>query len=86
MESVQLIDELRALVVEELDLREVDPAELGADAPLFGGSLALDSLDALQLVVAVEERWGVRVPEGDEAREILRTLSSLADFVAARAP
>ncbi|MCC6215974.1 MAG: acyl carrier protein [Polyangiaceae bacterium] len=86
MDRARLLDELRTLIVEELELRDVAPADLAEDAPLFGGELALDSLDALQLVVAVEERWGVRIPEGDEAREILRSLRTLSEFVAAQSP
>ena len=58
------------------------------EAPLFGKTedghgLGLDSLDALQLAMSVEERFGVRIPEGDEARPIFRSVSALAAHVAA---
>ncbi|MBX3262638.1 MAG: hypothetical protein KIS78_24725 [Labilithrix sp.] len=69
-------------MVSELNLSGRDPESIADDAPLFGeGGLGLDSLDALQIAMLVEERFGVRVPEGDEARPIFRSVSSLAEFV-----
>ncbi|MCL2777557.1 MAG: phosphopantetheine-binding protein [Polyangiaceae bacterium] len=80
--------EIKKLLVSELNLAGRDPATLDDDAPLFGESgaggpngLGLDSLDALQVAMLMEERFGVRVPEGDEARPIFRSVSSLAEFV-----
>ena len=57
------------------------------DAPLFGPpqngvGLGLDSLDALQLAMSIEEQLGVRIPEGDEARAIFQSVRSIADHVA----
>lgn len=75
---------LKALVVEELDLRDRDPADIVDDAPLFGEGLGLDSLDALQLAMAIEERFGVAIPEGDGARAAFASLGALAEFVHAQ--
>lgn len=82
MPSPALTSEIKALLVSELNLSGRDPESIADDAPLFGeGGLGLDSLDALQIAMLVEERFGVRVPEGDEARPIFRSVSSLAEFV-----
>ncbi|MBX3202826.1 MAG: hypothetical protein KF894_32165 [Labilithrix sp.] len=82
MPSSALTRELKALLVSELNLSGRDPESIADDAPLFGeGGLGLDSLDALQIAMLVEERFGVRVPEGDEARPIFRSVSALAEFV-----
>ena len=87
MDVPSLKTELKALIVQELNLEGRDPASILDDAPLFGdgagGSLGLDSLDALQLAMSVEERYGVRVPEGDEARAIFASVTALAKHVAA---
>ena len=88
MDSVRLKAEIKALIVKELNLQGRDPASIVDDAPLFGasaaeGGLGLDSLDALQLAMSIEEHFGVRVPENDEARAIFRSVSALADYVAA---
>src|ERR1700722_17837507 len=82
----QLRLELKGLLVKELNLQGRDPESIDDDAPLFGPlqegkGLGLDSLDALQLAMSVEERFGVRIPEGDEARVIFRSVRALAAHV-----
>lgn len=82
MNHAQLRTELKRLIVLELNLRGRDPDTIEDDAPLFGGGLGLDSLDALQLAMVIEEKLGVRIPEGDEARSIFKSVRSIADHVA----
>ena len=82
MPTSALTSEIKTLLVSELNLSGRDPQAIADDAPLFGeGGLGLDSLDALQIAMLVEERFGVRVPEGDEARPIFRSVSTLAEFI-----
>jgi len=81
--TLALVDEIKQLIVAELNLQR-SPGELDADAALFGpDSLGLDSLDALQIATAIEEKYGVRLPEGKEAHAIFRSISALAAHVAA---
>jgi len=75
--------ELKALIVRELNLQGRDPATIDDEAPLFGEGLGLDSLDALQLAMSIEEHFKVRIPEGKEARPIFRSIASLAEFIEA---
>jgi acyl carrier protein len=79
--SVQLRSEIKQLIVSELNLKGRDPATIEDDAPLFGAGLGLDSLDALQLAISIEEKLGVRIPEGEEARAIFASVSAIADHV-----
>ena len=72
MESEDVRRELKQLMVTELNLEGKAPADIDDAAPLFGEGLGLDSLDALQLAMSVEERFGVRIPEGDEAQADFR--------------
>lgn len=82
MSTEELRAQLRALIVSDLNLQGRDPASIDVDAPLFGeGGLGLDSLDALQLAMSVEERFGVRLPEGEEARPIFRSVATLAEHI-----
>ncbi len=76
-----LVQELAALVVDELHLEGRDPSTIDANAPLFGEGLGLDSLDALQLAVAVEEKFGVRIPEGADGRVAFASLAALARWI-----
>jgi acyl carrier protein len=81
MDRETLKRDLKRLIIEELDLRSHTEASIIDDAPLFGEGLGLDSLDALQLAVAVEERFGVTIPEDDRAKAIFASVSALADHV-----
>ncbi len=83
MDSAELKSQIKALIVKELNLRGRDPSTIEDDAPLFGAGLGLDSLDALQLAMSLEERFGVRIPEGEEARPIFRSVRAIAEHVAA---
>ena len=82
MDASALRSEVKTLIVRELNLRGRDPESIDDDAPLFGGGLGLDSLDALQLAVSIEETFGVRIPEGDEARAIFASVRAIADHIA----
>lgn len=79
------LDELKARIkqalIEELDLRGKSAADIDDAAPLFGEGLGLDSLDALQLAMAIEERFGVAVPEGEAGREIFASVDAIARFL-----
>ncbi len=83
MSIVDISRELKELIVRELKLEGRDPATIEDEAPLFGEGLGLglDSLDALQLAMSIEEHFGVRIPEGEEARPIFRSVASLAEYV-----
>ncbi len=82
MDPQSVRGELKRLIVAELDLRDRTAADIPDEIALFGDGLGLDSLDALQLAMAIEERWGVRIPEGDEARVIFASVTAIADYVA----
>jgi acyl carrier protein len=74
-------DKLKELMIEELNLEGKSPDDIDDSAPLFGEGLGLDSLDALQLAVAVEESFGVTVPEGDDARPIFASVDALVKHI-----
>ena len=82
--SAPYVAEIKELLIRALDLQGRSPADIDEQAPLFGGGLGLDSLDALQIAMAVEEEFGVAVPEGEEAKPLFRNVASLAAYVASR--
>ena len=75
--SQALKQALKAMIVEECD-KEIEPEQIGDDEQLIGGALALDSLDALQICMAVKNRWGVRIESGPAARRALQSVNALA--------
>jgi acyl carrier protein len=77
-------DDLKRMIVETLVLEDVTVDQIGRDTQLFGGGLGLDSIDALELALAISKRYGVRVTADDERnREIFRSVGSLAAFISA---
>jgi len=78
-------EELKNLILEAADKQE-PPGGLRADEPLFGpeAGLELDSLDALQISMAIQKRYGVRMPDSKETRRALMSLVHLAEHIAAR--
>lgn len=80
-DSVELKSEIKKMLVENLML-QVTAEEIKDDQALFGpGSLGLDSVDALQLVVALEKNYGIKVPDPDAAKTILHSVNSMAEAV-----
>lgn len=77
-----LEDELRHLIVDALTLEDVSPRDIEPTAPLFVTGLGLDSIDALELAVAIEKRYGVRFASNDAQNErIFSSLRSLAQHI-----
>jgi len=81
-EDLQLERELQELIVSACNIED-PPAEVEPDAFLIGpeAPLGLDSLDAVEIVVAVERKYRVRIGGQDTSREVLRSLRTLADFI-----
>ena len=74
-------EEIRALLVDTLML-SVPAAEITDDRPLFGpGSLGLDSVDALQLVVELDKRYGLKIADAAVARQVLASVTSITNAV-----
>jgi acyl carrier protein len=82
MEDASALKErIKAMMVENLML-QVTAAEIGDDQPLFGpGSLGLDSVDALQLVVALDKNFGLKIADPAAAKEILQSVNTIVDAV-----
>jgi len=77
-----LEERLKVMIVETLALEDVAPESIESDAPLFGEGLGLDSIDALELALAIHSEFGVRAEEHDERnREYFHSVKSLASFV-----
>ena len=82
MQDAQALKErIKAMMVENLML-QVSAAEIGDDLPLFGpGGLGLDSVDALQLVVALDKNFGLKIPDPAVAKVVLQSVNTIADAV-----
>ena len=75
--------ELAELIVESLNLEEVAPGSIDPQAPLFGGDLGLDSIDALEISLAVSRRYGFQLrSDNPDNRRIFGSLHALAEHIA----
>lgn len=81
--QADLKQEIKRMMVENLML-QVEANAIADDAPLFGpGGLGLDSVDALQLVVALDKTYGLKIPDPESAKKTLQSVQTIAEAVAA---
>ncbi len=79
----QIIRELKEQIVEALNLEEISPEEIDAEAPLFGDGLGLDSIDALEIILILEKNYGIRLENTAEAKPHFYSVKSLAEYIVA---
>jgi acyl carrier protein len=80
-EREEIKRELKEMIIEVLSLEDITPEEIEDDAPLFIEGLGLDSIDALELVVALDKKYKVKVDTEEKGRKVLQSINSLADFL-----
>jgi acyl carrier protein len=77
-----LLTDIKVLIVNTLELEDIEPSSIGDDEILFGDGLGLDSIDALELGIALQKNYGIEIDEEDETlSEHFRSARSLASFV-----
>ena len=77
----QLILELKEQLIDVLNLEEMTPDDIDTDAPLFGDGLGLDSIDALEIIVLLEKKYGIKLAKAAEGKAIFTSVRSIADYV-----
>jgi acyl carrier protein len=77
--------DIKQLIIDALGLEDITPADIGNDQTLFGEGLGLDSVDALELGLAIQKRYGIRIDaDAKDTRNHFTSVDSLAAFVSAR--
>ena len=84
MDNATLRSRIKHLIVECLQIEGLDPEEIDDDQPIFGEGLGLDSVDALELVLGLENEFGIKVESDEMKRESFASVAALADFVDSR--
>ena len=80
-----LVDDIKALIIDVLDLEDIAPEDIGAGEALFGEGLGLDSIDALELGIALQKRYELKIDiENDDMRKYFFSVDTLAEFVEER--
>ena len=78
---MQLVDELKHKVLDILNITDIRPENISEDEPLVGGSLGIDSIDILELVMLLEQDYGVKIDSKEEGEQVFRSFASMAAFV-----
>lgn len=76
-----LITTLKKEIIEVLNLEEMEIEDIETDAPLFIEGLGLDSIDALELIVLLEKKYGLKIETAEEGKKILFSVRTMAEFI-----
>lgn len=77
----QLIKDLKSQIIETLKLSDITPDDIDENEPLIGDGLGLDSIDTLELIVLMEKKYGVAVPDIKIGREVFASVSAMAAYI-----
>ncbi len=77
----ELMDKLKLEIIEQLNLEDIDPSQIEYDDPLFGEGFGLDSIDALELIVLVNENYKLQIPDPEEGVKIFHSVRTIAEFI-----
>ncbi|MDR1130456.1 MAG: phosphopantetheine-binding protein [Prevotellaceae bacterium] len=76
----KLIEELRTKLVEHLNL-QIAGEQINPDEPLFNSGLGLDSIDALELIVLLQQDYGIKVKSAEEGKQVFRSVRTMAEYI-----
>ena len=80
----ELKQEIKELIISSLELEDIKPEDIKDDAPIFGKGLGLDSIDALELGVAIKKKFGVKLSaESEDSIKHFASVNALAEFISA---
>lgn len=77
----ELLQSLKVNIIEQLNLVDMTPEQIADDEILFGGGLGLDSIDALEVIVMLERKYGVKINNQEEGKVALRSIRSIAEYI-----
>jgi len=83
-DKIDLAAEIKVMLIEALGLDDLTPEDIDTDAPLFGEGLGLDSIDALEIAIALEQRFNIHVEPDKETRDRFYSVGTLAQLVRER--
>ncbi len=86
MDKDALKKKLKEQIIQYLNLLEKKPEDIGDKDPFFGGSLGLDSIDALELIVLLEREYGIKLNSTAEGRKVLIDIDTMAEYIIANSP
>ncbi len=83
MELNELMQQLKQQIIDQLNLQDVKPADIGDDMSLFGDGLGLDSIDALEMIVLLQQQYGLKLANGEDGPKVFKTVRTIAEYIQA---
>ena len=81
METAELKEQVKAQIIEFLNLKTVKPSDIKDDEPLFGDGLGLDSIDSIELIVLLSREYGIEIKDPKEGRKILVDINTMVSYI-----
>ena len=79
----KLIQDLKTQIIDQLNLQDLTPQDIGDDQPLFVEGLGLDSIDALELIVLLQQHYDIKVANPEEGPKIFHSVKTMAEYITA---
>jgi len=77
----KLITDLKVKIIDALNLKHLKPEDIGDDQPLFVQGLGLDSIDALELIVLLQQDYNIKITDPQEGPKIFRSVKTMAEYI-----
>ncbi len=77
----KLMADLKRQIIEQLNLKDLKPEDIGDDQPLFVEGLGLDSIDALELIVLLQQEYKIKLANAEEGQTVFRSVRTMAQYI-----
>ena len=77
------MQKLKAQVIERLNLKDLKPADIGDDQPLFVEGIGLDSIDALELIVLLQQEYNIKLSNAEDGPRVFHSIRTMAEYITA---
>ena len=82
----KLINDLKVQIIEQLNLQDIKPEDIGDDQPLFVEGLGLDSIDALELIVLLQQHYQIKLSKAEDGPKVFHSIRTIAEYIKANQP
>ena len=82
----KLMADLKEQIVEQLNLQDIKPGDIGDDQPLFVEGLGLDSIDALELIVLLQQKYKIKISNAEDGPKVFRSVRTMAEYIKTHQP
>lgn len=77
----ELKENLKRQIIDQLNLKDIKPEDIGDDTPLFVEGLGLDSIDALELIVLLQQNYGIKLTRAEDGPAVFKSVNTMAAFI-----